>query len=453
MENISNSIKTSEADFLVALFDGLNKNEITYCVLRNFDTLPYHLNGSDIDVFVSKEDFEKFHEILIQIATKFEGKIISKLTTPSVKDVAICGFYNNEWWGIRFDTFTYIGTNECAIVSNKYIIDRIEFHNKIKVVNRNDALIIGFVKEIIGAKKYSHRYSKGALKAYNAEQENYTRAFRETLPKVLVTDCLIPLLKDESVFSKHICHKLYKGYRKKAFINNPKKHIVNTIGSFGYKLKRLIKTPGFSVAIMGTDGSGKTTVINELIPLLEKPLHNKIVCSHMRPNTIPNIAQLFGKPKVDGLNENPHQGSASGFLGSFLRLLYYTFDYIFGYWTKVNITLAKKTTIWFFDRYYYDYLIDQKRARINLPKWLINFIEVFIPAPDLIICLGAEPNLIYARKPELPLNEIKKQINKLKTFSKTKENAVWVDTGENSLETTINLTMLHIINKMSNRYQ
>ena len=45
--------------FLVTFFNNLNKNNINYCVLRNYETLPNNLNGSDLDILISKNDIKK----------------------------------------------------------------------------------------------------------------------------------------------------------------------------------------------------------------------------------------------------------------------------------------------------------------------------------------------------------------------------------------------------------
>jgi len=452
VNNIKKTHNTNETDFLIDLFSTLNKKNIIYCVLRNFDTLPFDLLGSDIDLFVCQENFQKFHEILESITKKYNGYVISELFSPNVKDVSLCGFYKENWWGVRFDTFTYVGTNQCSIFSNEFIISRINIYNGIKVVNKNDSYILGFIKEIIGAKKFSERYAQDAFNAYKQEQKLYDTEFLELLDKGLVNKYLIPLIKGEIGFSEKICKIIYNGFKKK-YYSNKLELFISTFLNFKYKLKRLAKTPGFSIAILGTDGSGKTTIINKLIPLLEKPLHNKLYCSHMRPNMTPNIAQLFGKPFDSNLNLNPHKELTSGFFISLIRLLYYLFDYIFGYWIIVNTVLAKKTTIWFFDRYYYDYLFDQKRSCIKMPIWIIKLFGLFVPTPNLIICLGANSNLIYSRKAELPIDEIRSQIQKLKSFCSKKSNAVWIDTGNQSIESTINLAMEQIVFNMSNRYK
>lgn len=66
-------------------------------------------------------------------------------------------------------------------------------------------------------------------------------------------------------------------------------------------------------------------------------------------------------------------------------------DYTFGYFKKVFPVILTKSKIFIFDRYYYDYYIDPKRAKINLPIWILKIGEVFVPKPDLILCLGGNP--------------------------------------------------------------
>ena len=160
---------------------------------------------------------------------------------------------------------------------------------------------------------------------------------------------------------------------------------------------------------------------------------------------------MFSKKKYTGPTTNPHAAKPSGFLGSLFRLFYYTLDYTFGYFIKIYPQNVKKSTIWFFDRYYYDYLIDPKRARISLPPWIIKAVSYIVPKPDLIICLGANPDVIFKRKPELPLSEIKIQVEKLKKFVEENKNSYWIDTGK-SIEVSTNQVFKLIIDNMSKRY-
>lgn len=210
---------------------------------------------------------------------------------------------------------------------------------------------------------------------------------------------------------------------------------------------------GLTVTFLGTDGSGKSTIIDYIKPFLNEAFHDKVYYEHMRPNFIPSIARLFGKKDTQsGPVTNPHGSSTSGFLGSFFRWAYYLLDYTFGYYIKVLPKKTFKSCIWIFDRYYYDYLIDPKRARIKLPIWILKIGQLLIPEPDIIICLGADPAIIHSRKPELPLPEIERQVKALKKFSENHRRAVWVDTGI-TIEESRDAALHHIVKVMAERFE
>ena len=231
---------TNEFPFLNDLFNTINEMNITYCVLRNYDTLPYDTNGSDIDIFIDPNDFDNFHKIIKEVAFKYNGEVISVLNASNVKDIAIMGNFKENWWGIRFDTFTYIGTNDCMIFTNQFIVNRIESHNGIKVANYQDAVILAFIKEIIGAKKYNQRYSNDAIKFFLEETDTYKNEFLNVLPENIVEKVLVPLLMNQIPFTKKISKTLFNGYRKKSLSIKKVTYFYELFLIYFYKFKRLI---------------------------------------------------------------------------------------------------------------------------------------------------------------------------------------------------------------------
>jgi len=189
-----------------------------------------------------------------------------------------------------------------------------------------------------------------------------------------------------------------------------------------------MKRNNIIIVVEGTDGSGKSFIINSITPWLEKLTGKDVIYYHLRPNLLPEIGVLLGKrasQDANQVNSNPHSKKQSGLIGSLFRWCYYLIDYTLGYF--INVFCSGKN-IFIFDRYYYDYYIDQKRSRTNLPYWILKLGEWLVPSPTISLCLGGDPEKIYARKPETSLEEVKRQTNILKNFCKQKKNAVWIDT-------------------------
>jgi hypothetical protein len=64
-----------EENFISAFFEKLNKKEVTYCVLRNYQNLPKN-KSRDIDMYVKNSDKMLMEKIIIKTAKEFSWKII-----------------------------------------------------------------------------------------------------------------------------------------------------------------------------------------------------------------------------------------------------------------------------------------------------------------------------------------------------------------------------------------
>lgn len=355
---------------------------------------------------------------------------------------------NNICWGLQIDIFHrgfyYKGKKYYSKKSvQKYIIK----HNDIKVLSIDKANYIGFLKEIIHNNTAKEKYTKGFLSLVQSDPEYYKREIIN-LYGVAFWDTI----EQNNTFKKIQNNFFYLGdlMRKSVKPDNFKEFI-----KFKFEnLQRLFrKKPGYTIAILGTDGSGKTTIINYINKYLLESFHSSVIYNHLRPNLIPDIGVLIKKrEKNKEVISNPHINKQSGFIISLIRFLYYLFDYSIGYLFKVYFFIKLRSTIFIFDRYYYDYYIDQKRYRIKLPNSFIRLGEFLIPKIDLIVCLGSKSEIIYKRKSETSLDEVEKQINLLKNFCKSRNNAVWIDTSM-KIEESVNLVMKEIVQMMNERFK
>jgi adenylate kinase len=111
-------------------------------------------------------------------------------------------------------------------------------------------------------------------------------------------------------------------------------------------------------------------------------------------------------------------------------------DYVIGYWVVVRTKIARSPAVFLFDRYAHDVLLDPRRFRLGLPRRVLNLFLNLVPSPDVIICLHGDPEVVAARKNELPVEEVRRQTNTLKELVSKTPNAVLVSTDSSVEETT-----------------
>ena len=170
---------------------------------------------------------------------------------------------------------------------------------------------------------------------------------------------------------------------------------------------------------------------------------------HFRPSILPNIGQVgekIGIKEQDKDFENPHRGKPVGFLSSLLRITYYWLDYVVGWQMCArNDVHYDKYTI--FDRYCFDFIVDQRRTRLNLPMWIRKLYVALIPKPQIIFFLDADADTIYSRKQELSYDEINRQLNEYRKLVKTDKRFITL----NALKTPEELS-LEVRNIILNRF-
>jgi hypothetical protein len=80
-------------------------------------------------------------------------------------------------------------------------------------------------------------------------------------------------------------------------------------------------------------------------------------------------------------------------------------------WPKIRTHLVV------FERYYYDFLVDTRRFRLAIPSWLPVFFLPFVPKGDILFVLSGPAEVLYERKQEIPLEEIRRQLDAIDRFS------------------------------------
>ena len=242
--------------------------------------------------------------------------------------------------------------------------------------------------------------------------------------------------------------------KKRIFIKKPFYTTINIFRFLLEKFYQIIICPTerrkFFV-VEAPDGTGKTTFINSLVKELSFFYNcgsERFKIHHFRPSFLPNLGaagEKAGVMKQDKNFTNPHRAKPAGKISSFIRMTYYWLDYVLG----VPILIRKESqygeyTI--FDRYIYDFLVDPRRSRINLPYWLRALFVKLAQKPRIVFILKANPLIVYNRKQELTLDEITRQMDDFGKLQKVNNYCVFIN-ADNNPQQMVNDALEIIMNR------
>ena len=194
------------------------------------------------------------------------------------------------------------------------------------------------------------------------------------------------------------------------------------------------------LVFVGPDGSGKTTIIENLRLKLSPKYEVKI--NHIRFNIIPRAGHLkafllgllrfkFSSFKMNsasklGVSEGRYvYGPKFPFWKIMPLLCYEIFDFILAYFYLFK---CNNTRIILFDRYFYDYYTEKDWS--NTPSWLMNFLCFFAPEPDWVFFMENTPEEINKRKNELSIDDIAFVNSRTTQLLGNKSNFVSIDTNQ-----------------------
>jgi glycosyltransferase involved in cell wall biosynthesis/thymidylate kinase len=176
------------------------------------------------------------------------------------------------------------------------------------------------------------------------------------------------------------------------------------------KAGRLVRPTGFFVVLIGPDGSGKSTVAGLVLSELKRAFR-ETWRFHWRPNLLPKLGRRAteGRGPETSQQQPPPEISKYRGIVSLMRFVYYWVDFVLGYWLILYRRKAQ-TTLIVGERYFPDVLVLPERYGFTAPKSVMRLAAKWVPSPDLLILLKDDPEIIYARKPELPAAKIARQI-------------------------------------------
>jgi len=193
------------------------------------------------------------------------------------------------------------------------------------------------------------------------------------------------------------------------------------------------KPLGVFAVILGPDGSGKTTLAENLCVLLKLQPFKRCEARAMSFGVLPPLGSLVPWRQNTNVEktEIQHAQRTLGIAHSLVLLLWAATDMAIG---RAMLRRKKGQGVFLCHaRYFYDYYFQPGHRQT--PRWLVQAIERIVAEPDVIYFIDRPAEDIYRDKPELAISEIQEQQNRIKAILSGRPNAVILDGTLGPLET------------------
>ncbi len=410
-------------ELIESFFTHLNDRGIDYGIMRNAQEVAEG-DAHDIDMCIRDSRMQEAETLLNKQAERLGWKL--HLKTGSSSDLSNIKCYNYHYvdkdtqriYIVHIDIFPTFAWKGYELLSNDILLEEVQGNSLYhRIAPEAEAVCNLFVRLLYNG-KIKDKYKPSILQIFQNNKEKVCELMQQFLSPELAESIYNYTIEQQWDIIDQKRREIVRNVKRQA----KRKHFTY----ISYLLSKALNRKGLIVAFQGTDGSGKTTIINGLPEILGNTFSNNTLnYYHWRPGIIKpeKTSNENGEPIV---NTQPHLLPPYGKIISFLKMLFYTVDYILGYWLKVYWQAAQGHLV-VFDRYYYDFYMDKRRYRLNTSDKLIRFLQLFIPEPDITFVLLGEAEKIHARKNELPLEEVERQINTLQRYKERFKVPVVID--------------------------
>ena len=400
-----------EVNCLSDFFDTVK--DLHYVVLRNADELPLKNASNDIDIAIEPRQKGELRKRLFRVMSRHS---FVRMEHCRFHGIECFTFYNSVpgriEGALKIDLFGHFEGGGVKYLDFSEIFKyREQNPNGIWVLPRWEEALLTAAKVFAsggGLKpKYAAPFQTGE---FPAEAEKFIKGIRSAKLRGRLR-ALMESRGSECGASGRtaiVCGAWFGN-----FVSSPPAAVWRLLTHLSLETARLLRWRAM-MCFVGPDGSGKSSVIEGVLAGAREKLRSpkeRFVLFHHRPHLLCNLGRVFhrGALSEEEVREetfNPHGGKTSGYLVSMIKIVWYGIDYTWGWLFKVFPTCRLEKIV-IFDRYFFDFIADQKRSALKLPLWVVRMIyKLFIPRPERVFFIKVSPEEALRRKQEIRKSSI-----------------------------------------------
>jgi len=382
--------------YFECFFKELEAQGIPYVVLHSYQDLPGIIT-SDIDYSVQDSDLKRIPAIQARVARELGWALAQVMQHQVCASYSVLVDLENPANFLKLDVCSHYVKDHCFLLRDSTLLEgRRSFHGF--YVPSPAAEFIYVLAKVFGKNKAIAGYLQELRSLWEQDRAGAQRRFEQ-------------LLGDTGASLEEWFSRPPEAWAPLNGIMRRKNRygIALLCREFVRVVKRAFHPTGLHIALLGPDGTGKSTLLAQLRQMME-PCFRKQRVFHFRPMV---FQKKTGAPVSDP-HAKPPRNSALGWV----KVLYYFFDQWSG-WLLWIFPGKLRSTFLIFDRNFDDMLVDEKRYRLSGTAGLVRILRVLLPGEDMVFVLDAPPEIIHRRKPELSLAELERQRGALRQLARS----------------------------------
>jgi thymidylate kinase len=392
---------------LEQVFRRLREHDIPFCVLRNRDRIPRGLmQGSDVDVIVPAGT--RARELVrimwdLQPAHVVPHRSTLELYFPAGPLFLHVDFLiaDREWRGARY-------------LKNADILEAAGEDDGIPMASTPHQAFCAWFSSLTRRRRFKPRYIPLISAAVREAPQSMAALLGEAFGRGLGNDLLRLAERGELEHADRFAGRCRRAIWLRALCRRPLATLRGLLGHYVAEATLWVRPTGLAVAVLGPDGSGKSAVCSALASASRAVLpFTAVSVQHLYERALPRLSELKkGRmrrtPAAPATVHDPHGKRAHNLLVSLLTLTYSTVDQWLSRWLFGRARLGGNKLL-VHDRYMIEIVVDPKRFRYGGPRSLGGVFCRLTPPLDLVILLDAPPEVLQARKQEVPFAETSRQ--------------------------------------------
>lgn len=383
-----------------SVFRAWDAHGIEFLVLRNYESLP-DFTTNDIDVLVSPEQRGRAEQVLLGTAREEGFRLHNRAEFATLALYLSHGESNAQ---AHFDLFTALKWRGLDFLDCRGFLKRRVRRGLFAVPDPADEAATNLLACLIYTGKVKPKYRTSITGGFRAEPARVTELLAGTYGLARAELLVAAGAKEQWGAIEAATGVLRRVLILRQLTRHPWGTLRSLVSDAGRLVRRFLQPPGLTIVLCGADGCGKSTAARAVVEGLGGTF------------SPPKGRHYHWKPPLFSAKRRAARGSASDPHGQPVRSAAASLAYFLFHWLEFFLgshlrfrPVTFRGGLVLVDRYYYDFLVDQRRYRLQVPLEIVRLGYIPIKKPDLVILLDAPAAVLQSRKQEVPFAETERQ--------------------------------------------